>query len=198
MKFIGLSGKAGSGKNTIAQHICLSQEMWEFSFASSIKNMISALMYEQADIGLWVEEGKEDLIPEMNITYREAMQGLGDWGRNHHPNFWIDALKKSHNYQFAEREIPEAWAVITDVRFDNEADWIRSQGGVIWHIERPGAIKVKDHISEAGITKRPGEVIIMNDGCFKTLAQQVDLHLLRLGFDIDYKTPSVTRRSGKS
>ena len=191
MKFIGLAGKAGSGKNTIAQHICYSQEMWEFSFASTIKNMICALRDEHVGFESWLESDKEDIIPEMNLSYRELMQSLGDWGRNHHPDFWIDCMTRSHDYDLAEKEMllePDRWAVITDVRFENEADWIRNQGGVIWHIERRSIPKVRDHISEDGIQKKSGEAILTNDGSHEMLIDQANFHLLRLGFTIDSKS----------
>jgi len=40
----------------------------------------------------------------------------------------------------------EGWqnVVITDVRFSNEAKWVKEQGGVIWRINRPG------HTNEVG------------------------------------------------
>ena len=193
MKFIGLAGKAGSGKNTIAQHICYSQSLWQFSFASTIKNMICALRDQRVGYLSWIESGKEDPIPGMNLSYRELMQSLGDWGRNHHPEFWIDALVCSYAYKNADRGMligPDEWAVITDVRFENEANWIRNQGGVIWHIERKLTPNVRNHVSEAGIQKKSGEAIITNDGSPEMLIDQVNFHLLRLGFTIDSKSTS--------
>ncbi|WP_139225318.1 hypothetical protein [Nitrosomonas sp. Nm34] len=55
--------------------------------------------------------------------------------------------------------------VLSDVRFDNEAQMIKRNGGVIWHIERknnPFAVNT-GHESERGIDDRYIDQIICND-----------------------------------
>lgn len=71
--------------------------------------------------------------------------------------------------------IPQTAAVIviTDIRFENEAAFLRSHNGVIWHIVRPGLQLVNAHSSEAGIERRPEDALIMNDGSLDQLEQQV-------------------------
>ena len=51
--------------------------------------------------------------------------------------------------------------IINDVRFEKEADYIRQQGGVIWHIKRD--VPQMEHDSEKGITVHPVDVTIYND-----------------------------------
>jgi hypothetical protein len=46
--------------------------------------------------------------------------------------------------------------VIADVRFPNEAEWIRAQGGEVWRIVREPATQAAAHASEQGI---PPELI---------------------------------------
>lgn len=58
--------------------------------------------------------------------------------------------------------------VIRDIRYENEADFIRSAGGQIWHIQRKDLQAVNPHSSEWGIAVQSGDAIIHNNG---TLAE---------------------------
>ncbi|MDI1333145.1 deoxynucleotide monophosphate kinase [Pseudomonas sp.] len=63
--------------------------------------------------------------------------------------------------------------IIKDVRFENEANFIRSHNGEIWHIVRPNAQKVNVHSSEAGISSKPEDRTILNNGSLDDLSQKV-------------------------
>ena len=54
--------------------------------------------------------------------------------------------------------------IIKDIRFENEADYIRKLGGEIWHIIRPSAKAVNPHPSESGIAIKEGDLTIYNTG----------------------------------
>ncbi|WP_309675892.1 deoxynucleotide monophosphate kinase [Pseudomonas sp.] len=54
--------------------------------------------------------------------------------------------------------------IIKDVRFENEAEYIRQLGGDIWHIVRSNTEKVKNHSSEAGVKIQTGDILIKNNG----------------------------------
>ncbi|MFL1526203.1 deoxynucleotide monophosphate kinase [Pseudomonas sp. O230] len=54
--------------------------------------------------------------------------------------------------------------IIKDIRFENEADYIRQLGGEIWHIIRPSAEAVNPHPSESGIAIKEGDLTIYNIG----------------------------------
>lgn len=54
--------------------------------------------------------------------------------------------------------------IIKDIRFENEAKYIRDLGGEIWHIVRDDATKIKVHSSEAGIAVASGDIVIHNNG----------------------------------
>lgn len=64
--------------------------------------------------------------------------------------------------------------VNADVRFENEAQWIRDNGGVVVHIQRPGAATVSAHASEAGVAIAEGDVLVVNDGSLDELYNNVD------------------------
>ncbi|EBV3304167.1 deoxynucleotide monophosphate kinase [Salmonella enterica subsp. enterica serovar Enteritidis] len=63
--------------------------------------------------------------------------------------------------------------VIKDIRFENEADFIRSRGGKIWHIKRHKRITVNSHTSEAGIITQRADYTINNNGTLRELEQAV-------------------------
>jgi len=80
------------------------------------------------------------------LTPRYALQTLGtEWGRNCDPDLWVKvAMAKALKAHQAG-----LLAIITDVRFVNEARAVRDAGGVIWRIYRSG--RAHSHASEAEI-----------------------------------------------
>src|SRR5690606_36298880 len=83
--------------------------------------------------------------------YRGFLQKLGtEVGRNLHPRAWEYALFADYKSQREKIEVDGAeeyqdvypnW-IITDVRFENEAEAIRSRGGLNIRVFRPGHIRV--------------------------------------------------------
>lgn len=106
------------------------------------------------------------------VTPRYALQELGAIGRGIHEDIWISCLLNRIN----ESEINRV--VVSDLRFSNEIDAIRSRGGVICKVSRPGTKKTKAsaHISEAGQASIPDsafDTIIVNDGTIDDLRCKV-------------------------
>lgn len=64
--------------------------------------------------------------------------------------------------------------IIKDIRFENEADFIRSHHGSIWHVKRDNAIKVINHTSENGIEIKHGDIVIHNNGSIEDLRRVVE------------------------
>jgi hypothetical protein len=54
--------------------------------------------------------------------------------------------------------------VIDDVRFEAEAQMIRTLGGRIVHLQRRGVEYRRDHNSEHGITIAEGDLVLSNPG----------------------------------
>jgi len=63
--------------------------------------------------------------------------------------------------------------VLKDIRFENEASYIRRRGGLVWHIRR-STQRIDDHSSEHGIAIAPGDTVIDNNGTLDQLAGRVD------------------------
>jgi hypothetical protein len=59
--------------------------------------------------------------------------------------------------------------IVGDVRFANEAAWVRGMGGIVLHIERGKAQPVRAHASEAGVQQLPGDLRIFNESSLDSL-----------------------------
>jgi len=59
--------------------------------------------------------------------------------------------------------------VITDVRFQNEAEVIVNHGGSIWRVQRPGVEAVNAHVSEWEMDNYNFDNILVNDGNLEQL-----------------------------
>ena len=145
---IGLIGLAGSGKDTAA--LALMERGWNrVAFADALK--VKAL-----GMG-W--DGKKD------ARGRRLLCDLGMAMRAYDPHFWIHRTRMAAG---------PPW-VFTDVRFANEADFIRGLGGIIVRVIREG-LAVGDHESEAGQLAIRSDQSILNDGTIERLhAQLLDI-----------------------
>lgn len=159
---IGFTGKARSGKDTAADYLVRHFGYKKYSFADPLKETINRLMgwnHEHAYGDL-----KDVVDPKWGISPRYAYQTFGtEYCREHlREDFWlIKALEAIDDFKHV---------VIPDVRFENEANFIRERGHLI-HIMRPGVRDVELHKSEDGVSRKPYDMIIYNDG------EILDLHM---------------------
>lgn len=167
MILIGLTGPAGCGKDTVGQILCDRAGFTRIAFADPIKRMVRQLGIETDN-----RDTKEQPIDWLGRSPRYLMQTLGtEWGRNMvHPELWL---------MLAEREIKHngGHTVITDVRFDNEADLIHKNGGVVWKISRRQVNAVERHASESGVNAENIDRYIVNNGTIADLTDEVLLTL---------------------
>lgn len=163
---IGITGRARSGKDTVADFIVSRIEGYKYSFAEPLKRMLLPLGIDMSLI-YW-QSNKDTVIPIFNASPRRLMQTLGtEWGRQLiHPDIWLI---------LANRKLSECARnmVIADVRFENEAAWVRKQGGTVIHVLRKSAVPVEQHVSEAGINVEVGDYWINNDGTLEELEIEV-------------------------
>lgn len=164
---IGVTGRARAGKDTLAQ-ILGYYGYARVALADPLRRVIASLT------GMTFEElvnspDKELPHPKLGgVSPRRAMQTLGtEWGRD---LIWQDLWVTHAMDQIAHH--PRV--VIPDVRFDNEADAIRSRGGIILHVHRDaGETKVEAHKSEDGVTPHATDLHIYNNGSVSQLERQV-------------------------
>jgi dephospho-CoA kinase len=171
MKLIGLAGRARSGKSSITNHLVNEYGYQQLAFADPIRDTLEYVF----DVPHQYREiVKESGIPPHGKSYRELAQTLGDWGRGLRTDFWI--LELERRLDLIKRGLgDDICVVISDVRYLNEAFWVR-QRGTLWHIVRPDQdpAQTRAHSSEAGIEPLGGEAIIQNIGELADLLHCVD------------------------
>ena len=158
---IGISGKAGSGKDTAAKMLEVLYANPDISYEDfankRYKNFADILIVHFADalketaqvlfrLGEWetnTQEGKKTTINWIGKTVRELLQGIGQGLRDAiEPNLWVKIL-------FANTE---GWSnyIIADVRYPNEVYAIKEHNGVLIRIDRKGA-GAGNHSSETAL-----------------------------------------------
>ncbi|WP_326812106.1 hypothetical protein [Streptomyces scopuliridis] len=164
---IGIIGRARVGKDTAGQWLVDNRGYRRVSFADPLKE--TALKLDpivssgiSGDLRLshvmgaghgW--EGAKDRFPEA----RRILQQLGASIRAIDPEFWLrTALAKVTAAN--EAGVP---AVITDVRYPNEAESLRRAGFHLVYIDRPGVPHL-DHESEGALTEDDADYMIINNG----------------------------------
>lgn len=156
---MGFAGLARVGKDTAAQVLIKEFGYVQESFADPIRKFVAHILgWSLAEL----EARKEDYIEWLGTTPRRMMQTVGtEWGRiGVNDLIWVNRTLRAVDHNRINLFSP---TVITDVRFDNEAEAIRAAGGVVVHIVRPDALKTSAHVSENGVTRHPRDYVLIND-----------------------------------
>lgn len=184
---VGVLGFIGSGKGTVGD-ILIKRGFMQTSFASSLKDVASHMFgwprhllegdteesreFREKPDAFWSQEFNKDFTPRL------ALQLMGtEVGRNvFHENFWVIKAK-----QFIHKKMSEGQEnfVITDVRFPNEIDMIRSEGGILIEVQRG----VKPHWYDIAQKANKGDYKAEN------FMRQLGIHESEwrwIGGDIDY------------
>ena len=172
MIIIGLSGKKRSGKNTVAKLIATETPSLckEFAFADALKDEVAKAC------GV-----KRSFLEENKQNFRLILQGWGtDFRRDlNDKQYWVKKLDSSLYEQFQKN--PDCIALITDVRFVDEAEYLRKCGAVIVRVNRP-TTSVDEHSSETDLDSYKFDFVIDNSSTLNNLAADVRrlLHNLKI------------------
>ena len=133
-KLIGISGFARCGKDTFYECCSLilssrGKESEGYSFAYALKDELNDLLIKYTGVSAFTEDNNEkDLIRPLLVTYGTQIR------RKINHNCWIEKIEAK-----VERELSAGkYVFIRDVRFLNEAEWIKSKGGLLINMSREG------------------------------------------------------------
>lgn len=175
MNIIGLTGKKRHGKDTVGRLIqkYSTRRIVMLSFAKPIKQALSFIHCVPME---YFEDDnlKESPLEDWdNRTPRQLAQWLGTdvYREQFDSNIWL----KNMEIRIRKNYKPDTLVVITDCRFDNEAEFVKSFGGQIWNIDasvRKG-ISGDSHVSENGINPIHFDENIDNNGTIEQLDEQI-------------------------
>ena len=197
---IGLTGFAGAGKDTAADILVREQGFTKISFASALKDMVACVFRWDRDLlegsTSASREWREQIDPWWSnrldmpaLTPRYVLQWMGtEVMRNHfHDEIWIASIERLLETHTAER------IVITDARFPNEFNVIRSKNGKLGQIVRDSATpdwyhdffitsKIPDnvHKSETAWLLEQKDFFISNNGEIDDLSNSIKVITDRL------------------
>lgn len=171
---IGLTGVALSGKDSLAD--CLSKMFGyvKLGFSDALWNLALTLnpwlrVYGIFPVKLsWLASRYSYTKCKEFPAVRKYLQWLGtDAIRNHlGQDAWINALRpRVEAIRNEGRHV-----VITNVRFQNEGEFVLDSDGTVVLVERPGKGPVNNHISDAGLAFPMAEFRIVNDHTLRELA----------------------------
>jgi len=136
---IGITGRAQHGKDSTGQVLVYEYDFTRYAFADQLKSMALVLnpfveskytlrLYQLVQDQGWDEAKK-------NPEVRRFLQVLGTEAVREHlgEDAWVEALDKRLNDDGLKRSDN---IVITDVRFPNEAQYIKRNGGQLWRVKR--------------------------------------------------------------
>ena len=171
---IGLIGKARTGKTTFADYLTKKYKFQNLAFADPIKEgaKIMFLLSEEQVYG----NLKEIVDPRWNKTPRQILQELGtDLCREHFgKDIWIKRLRMEAKL-LKKQKIN---IVVSDIRFPNEAEAVKSMGGHLIKIIKSDISTSDLHVSEQLVDKIKFDSSIKNDFKIKDFYAQIDRLML--------------------
>ena len=181
MKLIALCGAAGAGKDTVADML----PARKLAFADTLyREVAEAFGVTVARLQMRDLKGtKQECFalenvrgPEFFLEFngnedwtaphspRQILQWWGDYRRAQDPDYFVTAAR------FDLLDGPRGPAVITDVRFPNEAAMVRQLGGQIWQIKRPGyEAGSTGHASDTDGSEFAPDLLVTNGGSLEDL-----------------------------
>jgi hypothetical protein len=180
---VGLVGKARSGKDTFASGLAL-QGFHRVAFADPLRRALEELdplvstsapgwppvtRLSTLLAGGGVQGGYEAVkATPYAAEVRRLLQRYGQSIRRVDPEFWLRAgLGNAREHRSFGRAV-----VITDVRYANEADAIRADGGVLVRVIRPGLVSSDTHASEVELDAYVTDAVVHNTGSAAELVER--------------------------
>ena len=160
---IGLSGKMGSGKDSVYDVACncIHVPVWRLAFGDGVRREVA----KATNVGLRYLKANKEL-------FRPILQW---WGTEFRRNltcqdYWVKKVRAK-----LEHDRRDGITFVTDVRFPNEAEMIRELGGIVVRVVRPDLEQRNgsDHCSESELDHYDFDAVIENDGALETLIPKI-------------------------
>ena len=146
-KIIGITGFARSGKDTFYKYsseILDKADCNRYAFADALKKECDSFLKENVGVSSFTEDLQDkEFIRPFLVTYGTHLR------RKRDENCWVKKVERSIKEEVVDSK--NNFVFITDVRFENEAQWIKSLGGYIFQITRDGfgPANEEEHVQSA-------------------------------------------------
>jgi hypothetical protein len=177
-RIIGITGRKFNGKDTVGDYLVAHHGYTRLSFAEPIKDICNIVFGLDDD---QLHGNKKECVDEdWGVSPRILMQfigtelfrdGIASVMPHLEKDIWIHVLQKKMKDRLTLDSSSKF--VITDMRFENEANWVTAQGGVKWRICRPGFSK-DDHPSEVAVDSLTVDHEFRNDYTIEMLYNKIE------------------------
>lgn len=163
---IGLCGRKGCGKSSVADSMERVSGFKSYNFASPIRKALSAMGIPEEALNDPKLKERPTSYVFGNKTPRQLMQLLGtEFGRDLvSKSIWVDHLIERIRKDGTKN------IVVDDVRFDNEVEALKLEGAHIVEVRRHDSFYRRDdvHISEHGVSDDLIDTTFDNISCYQT------------------------------
>lgn len=174
---IGVGHKARHGKNTFAAHVA---DRFGSKYNIVVSGFADALKKEASQIGMdtLADRYGVELSADVDMSdplcqtqygkQPKVLQAHGQGMRKSNPWYWINKVK-----EYAESLPDKTILVVADMRYKNEALWVKESGGVTVKVCRAGFVdpsRDPNHISEVDLDDYNFDYTIsVGEGCLDEL-----------------------------
>lgn len=152
---IGISGYARSGKDTFGEALKNILNKYgikakTYALATQLKFDISFLTEGDFNISAFTKDNEEKKI------IRPLLVGYGEAWRKANPDHWIEILDSSLE--------PRVLPIITDIRYENEADYVLENQGFLLNLSR--SLPNGDFVQPANEEEKLNAPKVQEKSCF--------------------------------
>ena len=174
---IGILGKKGSGKDTMAEYLIQQYQFKQFTYAEPLKKICQEL-FSLTDDQVNCPHLKELVDERWGKSPRTILQQVGtDLFRKHYDeNIWVNILKEKIKLEPKTQNI-----VVSDIRHQNELDNVTQfENCLIFRIERPNLENTDTHSTENNIFQYKDIITIKNDSTIENFHKEIQKHLEKI------------------
>jgi len=176
LSIVALTGRKQHGKDTVCDYL-VGKGFYKMAFADPIKRALSTIFSLSLPELEHLKTCKVDIVEGVSCTMRRSMQTLGtEWGRELiDDKLWLTLLKRDLIRQHVLTG--QTKFAISGLRFLNEEALIRSLGGCVLRVHRPGygvVTEADTHHSETEMAEISPDYVLVNDSSLDDLYRRVD------------------------
>jgi len=168
-KIIAISGRKGNGKDTLGEYFVKKHGYKRIAFADALKDACKCIFgfsdeqlygeLKEVDDEFWKTSPRIILQYVGTNLFREQLFQIMPWLEK---DIWVNVVKKKILDEW--KIDPSICFVITDVRFINELEFVKSFDGISIRVTRPSVNNIIDpHPSELQIETLPVDYDILNN-----------------------------------